>query len=108
MKWYAGRLTKMAAGPPAYLIERISDLRNASDVSKTAPGVARSLLREIIAQLESHNDKEFAAKLAQAERKMLDSPKMAREIIIQVVSAMLEARDVFQEEAKRPQWRKRK
>jgi hypothetical protein len=102
VNWYAS--VKTASRPPAYLVERVSDLGYASELSLTSPGAARSVLDCVISQLSAHMDDEYVESLRSASRAMLDSPNRARSIIDEVVSLMAADRDRLEEADDEP-WR---
>jgi hypothetical protein len=71
-------------------MERISDIRHASDVSRTSPGNAKSILEKVISQLTRQHDdeEEYVKPLKRASEILLDSPRKARDLIMLVCEAM--------------------
>ena len=104
MEWY-NRLRREASKPPAYLVERISDLKHASDVSKTSPSSAKSILSTISSQLRSHQDDEYAVLITEASKVVLDSPARAREMIARAIVEM-EADKRDHDTEKLPAWKR--
>jgi RNase adaptor protein for sRNA GlmZ degradation len=92
MNWYS-KTTLAASAPPAYMLERISDLRHACDLSGRAPGEAKKVIMEVVSQLSVHNDSPYAKHLTDAAEKMLDSPKLATEAIKKVISVMISEKE---------------
>jgi len=88
MRWY--QTLRLAHKPPAYMIERISDLSYASELSETAPSSARSILQNVISQLEAHTDDEYVNDLKTASDIILDNPQKARNLI-DIVSSFMQA-----------------
>ena len=54
MEWY-----RIASKPPAYLVERLSDIQYATDLARTSPSNARLIVDQIVNQLTSHMDHEY-------------------------------------------------
>lgn len=93
MEWYTNYKKRLASKPPAYVLERISDLRHAIDVSKTSPSTAKSILSRLVAQLSSHHDNEYVNAIEDASKAILDNPVRARSIIAYVVQTMSDDKD---------------
>lgn len=101
MEWYSGhsKNTKLAvSNPPAYMMERISDLRHACDLSNRAPGEAARVVRDVVKQLTAHHDDSYAKHLSVAADRMLDSPKKATEDIMRVIAVMLSEKEQHEAE----------
>lgn len=105
MRWY--QTLRTAHKPPAYFVERISDLNHASEVSEIAPSNARSILQGVISQLESHMDDEYVDDLKMASDILLDNPKKARSLIGLVVAFMQADKSQYDLEKHYP-WQARK
>jgi hypothetical protein len=75
------------------MMERISDLRHACDLSGRAPSEAKKVVMDVVGHLKAHHDGPYAEHLSAAAEKMLDSPKLAAEAIMKVISVMLSERD---------------
>jgi hypothetical protein len=103
LEWY-----RLAGKPPAYVVERISDLRHAIDVSKTSPGAARSILGRIASDLSTHHDSEYVTAIEEASRILIDSPDRARGLIAHVVASMLKHKEQRENEKGNPWKWKRK
>lgn len=91
MEWYSSsKIRRLASKPPAYMVERISDLRYAADMSKTSPSNARTVIRQVITQLKDHldNSDAYLKPLERAANVILDNPRAARDLIVLAVSAM--------------------
>ena len=88
MHWFRSLLKSAAIKPPAYMVERISDLRHAADISKSAPREAQRLIQRVMAQLDRQNDHDFAEKLKEAEKRVLDNPLAANLVIQDIITAM--------------------
>jgi len=106
MEWYRP-LLKLAAQPPAYLVERISDLQYACDIAKTSPRNANQIISEVISQLSSQHDDGFITPLKDASKIMLDSPSRATEAIEKVVEAMLNEKTLQEAEREEQLWTKK-
>lgn len=87
------------------MVERISDLRHASDVSKTSPSSARSILSTISSQFRSHEDEDFATLITEASKVVLDNPARAREMIARAIVAIESEKQEFDLE-KLPKWKR--
>jgi hypothetical protein len=87
VKWYQPRL---ASKPPAYVLERISDLLRASKTCIKSPSNARAIIKRVISQLEEHMDEEYLADLQRISGIILDSPPRAK-ALIEVVMARMES-----------------
>jgi len=103
MEWY--RPLKLAAKPPAYMVERISDLKHACDLAKTSPRDANLVISNVITQLSGQHDDDFIAPLQEASRIMLDSPFRAQDAIQKVVSAMIAEKDIQDAEREKEKWK---
>lgn len=97
MEWYR-RLNKIAAKPPAYLIERISDLKHACDVAQVSPREANAVISKVISQLSKQHDDDFVVPLKDAAKIMLDSPARAKGAIEKVVEAMIAEKELLEAE----------
>lgn len=106
MKWYAPTILKVAAKPPSYMVERISDLQHACDVSKTSPREANTIISHVIGQLSVHHDDAFIPPLKEAGRIMLDSPTRAAQAIEQVVAAMVAEKEIMESAKEEDKWTK--
>lgn len=102
MDWYR---TITAAKPPHYLVERVSDLEYACDLSKTSPREANSVVSKVISQLSGQHDDDFVPPLAEAAKIMLDSPMRAKDAIEKVVAAMLAEKDIQDSEREDREWK---
>ena len=87
MKWYQPRL---ASKPPAYVLERISDLLRAAKVCNKSPSTAKAIVQRIINQLEEHMDEEYLSDLQRVSGIVLDSPARAK-ALIEIVMARMES-----------------
>ena len=87
MRWYKRIFT--ASKPPSYVLERVSDLSHAAEVSKTSPSNAKSLINEVVSQLEAQADQEYVDELMAACDIMLDSPSRARALVEVVTGNMM-------------------
>lgn len=106
MEWYRHLSNPRTAGkPPSYLVERISDLQHASDLTKTSPSEAKLVISRVISQLSDHHDDQFATPLKDVLRILLDSPRRAKEAIGKIVATMLAERE-DQETELRDKWTK--
>jgi hypothetical protein len=105
MEWFR-LLKKAAAKPPAYLIERISDLKHACDVAKTSPREANNILSEVSASLQKQHDEEFVAPLKEASKIMFDSPPRAINAIEKIISSMMLEKELLEAEKEKPKWKK--
>jgi len=105
MDWYHLSNIKCAAKPPAYLIERISDLKHACELSKTSPREANTVISAVISQLSEQHDEDFVAPLTEAARIMLDSPFRAKDAIEKVVSAMIAEKEIQDAEREDNKWK---
>ena len=74
MHWFRSLLKSAAIKPPAYMVERISDLRHAADISKSAPREAQRLIQR--------------EKLKEAEKRVLDNPLATNLLIQDIITAM--------------------
>ncbi len=106
MNWYQPFI-KTAAKPPAYLLERISDLRHACDVAKISPREANQILTVVVSQLSTQHDDIFVLPLKDAARIMLDSPERAATAIEKVVAAMLAEKEILEAEQEENIWKKK-
>lgn len=106
MEWYHPFIKK-AASPPAYLVERISDLKHACDIAKTSPRDANKILSEVVSQLTHHHNELFVPPLKDAARIMLDSPERATQAIQKVVEAMIAEKDIQEAEREEVVWKKK-
>ena len=88
MRWYL-RVKQAGTKPPAYLLERISDIRHAATLLRTEPGEARKILAEVASALESHGDKEHAAATLAVATASRDSPPKAREMALAIIKEMM-------------------
>lgn len=104
MEWYK-RLRREASKPPAYMVERISDLKHASDVSKTSPSSAKSILSTISSQFSTHDDEDYATLITEASKVVLDNPPRAREMIARAIVA-IEADKREHDLEKLPRWKR--
>jgi hypothetical protein len=104
MRWY-----KLASRPPAYVQERVSDIRHAAETAMVAPSDARKMLSGIISQLKSNHDDEYAKVLDGAVALMLDSPSRAGDLMREVAEAMLsdKRRKDTQEKRRPTPWKTR-
>jgi hypothetical protein len=93
LEWYTEYNRRLASKPPAYVVERISDLRHALDVSKTSPSTARIILNRLVAQLSVHRDNEYVNAIEDASKAVVDNPVRARSIIAYVVQTMISDKD---------------
>lgn len=98
MKWYERVITRTAAKPPAYLMERVSDLEHACHVSKTSPREANVVISNVISELSKHHDTDFIPPLKEAGKIMLDNPFRAREAINKIVGAMIAEKELLESE----------
>lgn len=105
MEWYHLSNLKLAAKPPAYMMERISDLKHACDIAKTSPRDANKVISSIISQLSTQHDDDFIAPLQEASRIMLDSPARAQDAIQKVVQAMIAEKDIQDAEREKEKWK---
>lgn len=103
MQWYS-RICKYAQRPPAYLIERISDLEHAIELSKTSPSEASAVLAHVSQRLREHNDDEFAQTIDEAIQVMPDSPAKSQDIVAKVVGMMILAKDLREDEDRKKSW----
>jgi hypothetical protein len=88
VRWHSRIVRAAVPKPPPYAAERISDLVHVIEASRTAPGEARRLLADVIVQLSSHHDNDFASRLGKAEGRMLDNPDLARQLVAEVISGI--------------------
>jgi acyl-CoA reductase-like NAD-dependent aldehyde dehydrogenase len=102
MKWHQTLIK--TAGAPQYLQERVSDLRHAADLAKTAPREASRVLSHVVSQLDQHHDKDFIPLLQEAGKAMLDSPARAITVINHIVAAMLSAKEIEEEKREKNPW----
>lgn len=86
MRWYEPLRT--SSKPPAYIVERVSDLQYAIDLARRSPSGAREVLDGIIEQLGVHMDNEYVDDLQTASDIILDNPQKAMSLIGIVVSFM--------------------
>lgn len=86
MRWY--QPIRLASKPPAYVLERVSDLLKASTICNKSPSNAKSILQRVIGQLEEHMDQEYLEDLQRASGIVLDSPQRAKSLIEIVVGRM--------------------
>lgn len=93
MNWYKPLVT--AHKPPSYVVERISDLLHAAEMSMTSPGGAKSILANVSSQLGVHMDSEYAEEINNVSSLMLDSPARARELLYVVVDRMLADKEEY-------------
>lgn len=93
MNWYRPLL--IANKPPAYVVERISDLLHAVEISRTSPGGARSILSNVSSQLGIHMDSEYAQEIDNVSSLMLDSPAKARALLSVVIEKMLADKEEY-------------
>lgn len=100
MQWFVKLASKPTPRPPAYALERISDLDFASKVSKTAPGDAKEILAYVATSLRKHNDEDYARLVQDAAQIILDSPSKARRMIENVILKMNSARKRLSREKK--------
>lgn len=107
MNWYCEYNKRLASKPPSYVVERISDLRHAIDVSKTSPSNAKSILARLISQLNQHLDNEYVTAIEDASRAILDNPVRARNIIAYVVQNMADDKELH-EKKETSKWKKKK
>lgn len=100
MKWYDP--LREARKPPAYMVERISDLQYVIDIAKTSPSNAKSILNEVISQFEKHMDHEYLEDLGTAADVMLDNPQRARNLIGLTIGAMQMDKEQHDLETQKP------
>jgi hypothetical protein len=93
LNWYKPILTSHK--PPSYVVERISDLLHAAEISITSPGGARSILANVSSQLGVHMDSEYAEEINSVSSLMLDSPVRARELLYVVIDRMLADKEEY-------------
>lgn len=105
MDWYRLSNLKIAAKPPAYMVERISDLKHACDLAKISPREANNVISSVISQLSNQHDNDFVAPLQEASRIMLDSPFRAQDAIQKVVAAMIAEKDIQDADRERDKWK---
>jgi len=106
MDWYQPFI-KTAAKPPAYILERISDLKHVCDVAKTSPREANQILSQVVSQLSTQHDDIFVLPLKEAGRIMLDSPARATTAIEKVVAAMITEKEIQESEQEEILWKKK-
>ena len=108
MDWYA-KIIKTASKPPSYLVERVSDIRHASEMLKGSPREAMVLISRVIAQLEQHHDVDYVSPLKEACKMALDSPKKATELLNKTAELMVIERDIADSEAEEAhlKWKKK-
>lgn len=110
MNWYT-RIDRKAAPnstkivPPAYLVERISDLHHAMEVSNTSPSQAKSIIASVALKLREHHNDEYAIALEEAVSVMSDSPTRSKGIISKVIGMMLVAMQVHERKERSNTWR---
>lgn len=104
MQWYS-RLYKEAQRPPAYLIERISDLEHAIEVSRTSPTDAKAIIQHVADRLRTHHDIEYADTLDEAVKALSDSPARSSAIISKVISMMILSKDLHDEAERKKSWK---
>lgn len=88
MRWYGS--SRLAHKPPAYMVERISDLGYVTELSQKSPSSARSVLDGVIEQLSTNMDDDYVDDLKSASEIMLDNPQKARNLI-DIVAAFMRA-----------------
>lgn len=78
------------ARPPAYFMERVSDLRHIVEVMSDSPRSAKSILAGVMTQLRIHHDEnpEFMMPLVRAADSMLDNPNRAKDLIMLAINVM--------------------
>lgn len=109
MHWYTARQPhKFDVKPPAYLLERISDLHYVIDLANNSPSEARRVLAHVITNLNTHHDDQFVMPLSLASSKMIDNPTSSKEIIGKVIGMMLLAREELRRKEKTQPWKKKK
>jgi hypothetical protein len=78
-------LTKTATKPPAYLVERLTDLERASSLCFRDPDAARKILYHLSAQFKEHLDDAFVEPVEKAALVLWDSPHKAKALIATVI-----------------------
>lgn len=83
--------------PPAYFMERVSDLKHVVDVMADSPRSAKSILAAIMIQLRKHHDEnpEFMMPLAKASDTILDNPTRAKDLIMLAINVMEREKEDF-------------
>ena len=102
MQWYDS--LRVASKPPAYMVERISDLLHASDLARTAPSDARSLIDLTVSKLVEHMDDEYVDDLTAISGIILDNPTKARDMLDLVVGIMRNDKRRLEREKQRHPW----
>lgn len=98
MKWYS-RIRKQAkASPPAYMIERILDLRHIRQMASVEPGNAKDALLKTADTMDVHMDVEYAAELRGIAGVILDNPWRAKTLISEIIGRMTDEKEEFYEE----------
>ena len=104
MLWYT-KMNKQASAPPAYIIERISDLSHAIELITSSPGKAKEVLLHVSERLAGQKDDEFSKPILEAVSCIIDNPSRAKEIINRVIGMMIVAKDIYEESEKRKTWK---
>lgn len=97
MNWY-GTIKVAQAKPPAYVMERISDLRHACSIAKISPSNAKAIILEVIRDLSKQHDTSYAISLEKAVGRMLDNPDDASKLVMKVIAVMLSEKIEYEDE----------
>lgn len=108
MEWYRPTISRTAAKPPAYLVERISDLQHACTLAKTSPSEANLVIAQTISKLSGHHDDLFVPPLKAAMGIMLDSPVRGKEAVIKVIEAMIIEKEMKEAAEEDEKWTRRR
>ena len=95
MRWYrlssTPRLAK--AMPPAYLVERVSDLKYALGLASQSPRASRAALLEVAASFDKHHEDLYSKPIRDAAQIVLDSPVRANEVVTHVIEVMMNEKE---------------
>jgi len=108
LRWYAKLHRESQEAPPAYLVERISDLCHAVELMGTSPREARAVLDSVARRLRQQGDEEMAGHVEVAIKKSNDSPLEAKDMVTKVMILMEALKEEQDKREKSPSWKLRK